>query len=144
MVGAVEGVGVHGRGREPRDRVDQSVFGADRDVMGLDDRAARVDRDLALGPERGGPPPPPAAPPPHPARGGARGVASACPAGPGSPLPISRRPPSRAACHPTTRIATVMSRPTTGSAHLQPIATPPAPTSTASEVNPSVRACRPP
>ena len=37
----------------------------------------------------------------------------------------------------------VMSRPTTGSAQFQPIATPPAPTSTASEVSPSVRACRP-
>ena len=36
-----------------------------------------------------------------------------------------------------------MSSPTTGSAQRQPIATPAAPASTASEVNPSVRACRP-
>ena len=36
-----------------------------------------------------------------------------------------------------------MSSPTAGSAQFQPIATPPAPASTAREVNPSVRACRP-
>jgi len=37
----------------------------------------------------------------------------------------------------------VISRPTTGSAQSQPIATPPTPSSTAREVNPSVRACSP-
>jgi len=41
------------------------------------------------------------------------------------------------------RMATVISNPTTGSAHRQPIATPPAPSRTARLVNPSVRACRP-
>jgi hypothetical protein len=52
MVGVVEGIGVHrGRG-EPGDGVHEPVLGADRDVVGLDDRAARVDRDLALGPQR--------------------------------------------------------------------------------------------
>ncbi len=43
----------------------------------------------------------------------------------------------------TPRIATVMRRPTTGSAHVQPRARPPTPTSTARLVNPSVRAWRP-
>src|SRR5205807_360643 len=70
-------------------------------------------------------------------------VASACSVSAGSTLSSSRRPTSRAACQPTIKMAAVMSRPTTGSAQDQPIATPPAPTSTASEVNPSVRACRP-
>lgn len=37
----------------------------------------------------------------------------------------------------------VMMRPTTGSARFQPTATPPTPCSTAREVNPSVRACKP-
>ena len=36
-----------------------------------------------------------------------------------------------------------MTSPTTGSAQSQPSATPPAPSSTASEVSPSVRACSP-
>jgi len=40
-------------------------------------------------------------------------------------------------------MATVISRPTAGSAQFQPSATPPAPSSTASEVNPSARACSP-
>ena len=75
--------------------------------------------------------------------GVARRVASAFSVSAGSTLSISRRPTSRAACQPTARMAAVMSRPTTGSAQRQPIATPPAPASTASEVNPSVRACRP-
>lgn len=37
----------------------------------------------------------------------------------------------------------MISSPTTGSAYRQPSALPPAPSSTASEVSPSVRACRP-
>src|SRR3954467_6585815 len=40
-------------------------------------------------------------------------------------------------------MATVISRPTIGSASGKPSATPPAPASTASEVKPSVRACKP-
>lgn len=40
-------------------------------------------------------------------------------------------------------IAAVISSPATGSAHCQPSAAPPAPSRTASEVNPSVRACSP-
>src|SRR5215472_16104489 len=52
-------------------------------------------------------------------------------------------PTRRMAERRTPRIATVISRPTTGSAHAHPSATPPAPTSTAREVNPSVRACSP-
>ena len=40
-------------------------------------------------------------------------------------------------------MAAVMTRPITGSAQCQPSATPPAPSSTAREVNPSVRACSP-
>jgi hypothetical protein len=51
MIGIVQRVGVHQRGREPGHRVDQRMFGSDRDVVGLDDRAARIDTDLALGPE---------------------------------------------------------------------------------------------
>ena len=50
---------------------------------------------------------------------------------------------SRTAVRSTARMATVMSRPMMGSASGKPSATPPAPNSTASEVNPSVRACRP-
>jgi hypothetical protein len=52
MIGVVQRVGVNQRGREPGHRVDQRVFGPDRDVVRLDDRAARIDTDLALGPER--------------------------------------------------------------------------------------------
>ena len=40
-------------------------------------------------------------------------------------------------------MAALMARPTTGSAHSQPTATPMAPISTASEVRPSLRAWRP-
>ena len=40
-------------------------------------------------------------------------------------------------------MAAVMSSPMMGSASGKPTATPPAPKSTASEVNPSVRACKP-
>ena len=61
----------------------------------------------------------------------------------GSTASISRRYTSRPACHSTAAIATVIPRPTTGSAQSQPTATPPAPSSTASDVNPSVRACSP-
>jgi hypothetical protein len=52
VIGVVQRVGVHQRGREPGYRVDQRVFGLDRDVVGLDERAVRIDTDLALGPER--------------------------------------------------------------------------------------------
>ena len=52
VIGVVQRVGVHQRGREPGYRVDQRVFGPDRDVVGLDNRAVRIDTDLALGPER--------------------------------------------------------------------------------------------
>jgi hypothetical protein len=51
MIGAVQRVGVHQRRREPGHRVDQRVFGPDRDVVRLDYRAVRIDTDLALGPE---------------------------------------------------------------------------------------------
>src|SRR5206468_1638549 len=71
------------------------------------------------------------------------GPAPASPVRAGSTLSTTRGPTSRAACQPATPMAAVISRPTTGSAQRQPIATPPAPASTASEVNPSVRACRP-
>ena len=50
---------------------------------------------------------------------------------------------SRAAPRRTTRIAPVMSSPTMGSASGKPAMTPIAPMTTASEVNPSVRACSP-
>jgi hypothetical protein len=52
MIGVVQRVGVHQRGREPGYRVDQGVLGRDRDVVGLDDRAVWIDTDLALGVER--------------------------------------------------------------------------------------------
>lgn len=75
------------------------------------------------------------------------GVASrTCPARvtrAGSTASISRRYTSRPACHSTAAIATVIPRPVTGSAQPQPIAAPPAPSRTASEVNPSARACSP-
>ena len=61
----------------------------------------------------------------------------------GSTPSMSRRNTSRTAVRRTARIATVMSSPTMGSASGKPSATPPAPKSTASEVNPSVRACSP-
>jgi hypothetical protein len=70
-------------------------------------------------------------------------VCSAASVSAGSTLSISRRPTSRAACQPTTAIGSRISRPTTGSAQVQPSAAPPTPTSTPSEVNPSVRACSP-
>src|SRR6188472_2187399 len=50
---------------------------------------------------------------------------------------------SRAAARSTARIATVISRPTIGSASGKPADTPIAPATTASEVMPSVRACSP-
>ena len=78
------------------------------------------------------------------ARPGSRSSAcSAVSTSAGSTPSISRRNTSRAAVRSTTRIATVMSRPTIGSAAGQPRATPAAPTTTASEVSPSVRACSP-
>jgi hypothetical protein len=51
MIGVVQRVRVHQRGGEPGHRVDQRVFGPDRDIVRLDDRAVRIDTDLALGPE---------------------------------------------------------------------------------------------
>jgi hypothetical protein len=50
---------------------------------------------------------------------------------------------STAAPRSTTRIATVISSPTIGSASGKPASTPSAAATTASDVKPSVRACRP-
>src|SRR5262249_46248921 len=64
-------------------------------------------------------------------------------AGGGAPAPSRGRPPPPPARLPPATIAAVITRPTTGSARYQPSAAPPAPSRTASEVNPSVRACSP-
>ena len=52
VVGAVVGlrVGVHERGREPGQRVDEAMLGLDRDTVSLHKGQMRVDHDLALGP----------------------------------------------------------------------------------------------
>jgi hypothetical protein len=61
----------------------------------------------------------------------------------GSTASIRRASTCLAAPQVTVTIAAVMARPTTGSAHLQPSAAPPADSSTASEVSASARACKP-
>ena len=51
VVGVVQRIGVDHGGGQMRDGVDEPVLGADRDRVGLDHRAVRVDQDRALGPE---------------------------------------------------------------------------------------------
>ena len=129
VIGAVQRVGVHAGRRQPGDGVDQRVFGADRDVVRLDHGTGRVHRDLAFGADGAADPAQPDPADGQHARGGAQGG-----------LGLLGQRGIHAVHQPP---AAVISRPTTGSAQRQPIATPPAPASTASEVNPSVRACRP-
>ena len=136
-------VGVHERRGQPGYGVHEPVLGVDGDRVRLDHGRCGVDDDLALG----------AQPVPDPAQPDRADVehAVACRAAsarPRRPGPGRRRPsaggrPRGRRRASTTRMATVMSRPTTGSAQRQPSATPPAPSSTASEVKPSVRACSP-
>ena len=59
VVGVVQRIGVDHGGGQVRDGVDEPVLGADRDRVGLDHRAVRIDQDRALGPE---PAPDPAQP----------------------------------------------------------------------------------
>ena len=70
MVDVVQRIGVHAGRGQPGDGVDQRVLGADRDVVRLHDRAARVDRDLAFGPEGTADPAQPDPPGGQHARGG--------------------------------------------------------------------------
>jgi hypothetical protein len=65
VVGVVQRIGVDHGGGQVREGVDEPVLGADRDRVGLDHRAARVDQDRALGPE-------PATDPAQPDRPGAQ------------------------------------------------------------------------
>src|SRR5271170_1766729 len=44
-------VGVHYRGSEPRQGMQQGMLRADRDLVGLDRRSGSIDDDLALGAE---------------------------------------------------------------------------------------------
>ena len=84
------GVGVHQRGGQPGERVQQVVLGADRDLVGLDGADAGVDDDLAFGAELvADPAQPDLADPQHPG-GGAQGR-SAWSTSAGSTASISRR-----------------------------------------------------
>ena len=51
MIGALLGlrVGVHQRRGQPRQSVQQVVFGVDRDLVGLDRAGTGIDDDLAFG-----------------------------------------------------------------------------------------------
>ena len=142
VAGGRSRVGSHQRAVQPRDRVEQAVFGVDGDLSHLVKRQRRVDLQLGLGVEAMTDPPEPQCPTCRtPAV--ARRVVSAVSTSVGSTASINRRYTSRAASFNTRAIAIVMASPTTGSAHPQPIAAAPAASSTASEVNPSVCACRP-
>ena len=146
MVGAVGAVrvGVHGgRASGEADAWISRCSASHRDGVRLDQRQVVVDHDVHLGAQRVADPAQP-----HRADLPARPASRRGSARPGRPGPGRRRPsaggrspgPRPAA---RSRIATVISRPTIGSAIGQPSAAPPAPSSTASEVKPSVRACSP-
>jgi hypothetical protein len=113
VAGGRSRVGSHQRAVQPRDRVEQAVFGVDGDLSHLVKRQRRVDLQLGLGVEAMTDPPEPQCPTCRtPAV--ARRVVSAVSTSVGSTASINRRYTSRAASFNTRAIAIVMASPTTG------------------------------
>ena len=133
------GVGVYDGGGEPRDDTHELRLALVRDGVGVGEARRGVDLEVGIGVDLVADPPHPD--PAHPAYPvdpdeGGLGLFDEF----GSMPSMRRRNTSREAVRRTRRIATVMTSPMTGSAQPHPMATPPALTTTASEVSPSVRA----
>jgi hypothetical protein len=92
VVGVAPGlrVGVHQRRGQPRQRVQQTALGADRDLMGLDSAGTGVNDHFAFGPQlMADPPQPDLADTRHPGSG--RSESSTWSTRAGSTASISRR-----------------------------------------------------